>query len=192
MPPYNMEPWHSEYFKWKDLKDVRYMEDSDFPLSPVKQVKGFRTSLQNMPLWHVGYFVLKAIEAPVGFRETFAPPLTTWKNLKIGSLSKNKSYYPRYTLSDWHICTAEQASNYRASAPPLLPCDLPSSPLKAQAPNPFLGSWWHVYFILPFCLWTSQIWWGSCMYEIKCDFCLLICLVDLRLARRTFGRSFEE
>lgn len=85
-----MEPWRSEYFKRKDLRDIRYMEDSDFPLSPVKQVKGFRTSLQNMPLWHVDYFVLKAIEGPVGFKETFAPPLTTWKNLNWESFQEQE------------------------------------------------------------------------------------------------------
>lgn len=76
----------------------------------------------------------------------------------------------------------------------LLFCESPSSPLKPQAPIPFLSSGWHVSLSCPACFSVPNLW-GSCIYKTKFIFPVTLSYVDFIIRpaeepRRKEGKKF--
>lgn len=117
-------------------------------------LKGFRTILPKM--CHIGMWTIWSWRQsrPQELKRNLYPFHKYLEKSKLGSF-QNKGYYWRQNLCEWPICMGRQTSNYQASVH--TPCELLYSPLKPQALNPLLSSVWHIYPILPFCIWISLV-----------------------------------
>lgn len=79
------------------------------------------------------------------FKKNFYLSLNYHKQFRYGAWPRNRAITRDNFLCEWPIYMAEQTANYQTSALllHLLFCESPCSPLKPQAPCPFLSSGWH-------------------------------------------------
>ena len=103
-----------------------------------------------------GVFWIEDNQNPVGSKRNLCLAFNYLEESKLGVFPRMRvitrdKFYPNdpYVWQDKHLTTKHLFF--------LLPCDLPSSPLKPQASIPFLSSGWHIYFILLFYLWISPV-----------------------------------
>ena len=127
-------------------------------------------TLQNMPLWHVGCFGLKAVKTRQTLKALWVS-LNCLKEFRQGPLQEITFYLK--DLSTWqgkHLITEYFLF--------LSSCEWLSSPLKLQIP---LSSGQHIILNCPTCPWVSLSLWCSQMYKIKFVSLLLTCLMSFLL-----------
>ena len=102
-----------------------------------------KKSSQNVPIWHVDYFELKAIKTKQIQDKLFFISLKLPKRIWIGTWPKKRTiteitFFYLNDLSVWqekHLFTKHLV---------LLSCESPFSPFKPLFPIPFLSSRWNI------------------------------------------------